>query len=97
MSSNASTSSSVLLKIRAVPLEGERRPINEADFRHLLRDAGLRLFGNVSGLIDFEVVDFAEDSITVKTDQNHQNKLWSALTLYAPPHSLFTVTGTMEA
>ena len=96
MSSDAS--SGVLLKIRAVPLGGEgRTTLSEDDFRHMLRDAGVRLFGNVSGLIDFEVVDFAEDTLTVKTDKNQQNKLWSALTLYAPSHSLFTVTGTMEA
>lgn len=83
------------LNVRVLPLDGRKSPaITNADFETLLRDASRQLFGNVSGLIDFDVVDVDGDVVTLNTDKNDVTRLWTALTLCTSPHSLFTVTRT---
>ena len=80
------------LKIRVLSLDDQKAPaIDAAEFEAFLRDASRQLFGNVSGLIDFRIVDFDEGVVTLKTAKTEVTRLWSALTLYAPPHSVFTV------
>ena len=81
------------LNIRVLPLDGRRSPATTAeDFEIFLRDASRQLFGNVSGLIDFDVVAVGENDVTLRTDKNDVTRLWSALTLCTSPHALYTVS-----
>ena len=84
------------LLIRVVPLDGRRgsTATNAEDFETRLRNASRQLFGNVSGLIDFDVVAVEGDVIKLKTDRNDVNRLWSALTLSTNPDTLFTISRT---
>lgn len=84
------------LQIRVLPLESPQSPVNAGAeaFDAFLRNASLQLFGRVSGLIDFEVVEIFGDKVTLRADRNDLTKLWSALTLYAPPHTLYSVVRT---
>ena len=58
---------SALLKIRSLPLDGQATALNEGDFTQLLRDACVDLFGNVSGLIDFDVVKTEQNRLILKS------------------------------
>ena len=86
----------VRLKIQALPLNGQNETWNRDDFERFVRDGCRELFGNVSGLIDFEVVDQFDDSWTIKTNKLDSNRLWAALTLSATPTTLFTVIETVD-
>lgn len=88
---------SALLKIRSLPLDGQATALNEGDFTQLLRDACVDLFGNVSGLIDFDVVKTEQNRLILKSKKGDVNRLWSALTLSSSSRAVFVVTEITDA